>query len=122
MLQNARQHLEKRLRRLVQQWDDTKQKLRALARQTRQEQRYQYGKLVELAGLVHIDAGTLLGGLCELATMITDRERALRWKALGDVRLAEHYRHRAHRKRSALLTVEGMLPGVILEGNKPTQT
>jgi hypothetical protein len=43
MLQNARQHLEKRLRRLVQQWDDTKQKLRALARQTRQEQRYQYG-------------------------------------------------------------------------------
>jgi len=34
MLQNARQHLEKQLRPLVQQWDDTKQKLRALARQT----------------------------------------------------------------------------------------
>jgi hypothetical protein len=47
MRHNARQHLEEQLRRLEQQQDETRQKLRALARQTRQEQRYRYGELVD---------------------------------------------------------------------------
>jgi len=108
MRQNARQHLEAQLRRLAQQRDDTKQKFRALARQTRQKRRYRSGELVELAGLVHLDPETLLGGLGALAAMSTDSDTASRWKAVGEARLAEHRRRKAHRKRSALSTVDGV--------------
>jgi len=62
---------------------------------------------VELAGLAHLDPGTLLGGLCELATMITNREQASRLKALGDARLEEHRRRKAHRRRSESPTMDG---------------
>jgi hypothetical protein len=59
--------------------------LRALARQTRQAQRFRHGEYVELAGLAHLDPGTLLGGLCELATMLTDAERVAihAWKPIA---------------------------------------
>ena len=98
MRQKTRQHLEEQLQRIEQQRDDTKRKLRALARQGQQERRYRCGEYVELAGLAHLDPGTLLGGLCELATMLTDREQVSRWKAAGDARLAEHRHRKAHRR------------------------
>ena len=98
MRQHVRQHLEAQLQRLAQQRDKTKQKLRTLTRHTRQARRYRHGAYVELAGLAHLDPGTLLGGLCELATMLTDPEPLERWKALGDTRLAEHRRHKTHRR------------------------
>jgi hypothetical protein len=83
MQKKARQYLEAQLHRLAQQQHTTKQKLRALTRQTRLEQRYRQGEYVELAGLAHLDPGTLLGGLCELAAMLTDLERVARWKVQG---------------------------------------
>jgi hypothetical protein len=99
MRQKAQQHLEVQLQRLAQQRDATKQKLRALARQTRQAQRSRHGEYVELAGLAHLDPGTLLGGLYELATMLTDAERVARWKVRGDTRLEAHRHRRSHRRR-----------------------
>jgi coproporphyrinogen III oxidase len=88
--QSTRQHLEEQLQRLAKQQEKTKQKLRALARQTRQAQRYRHGEYVELAGLAHLDPGTLFGGLCELAERLTDPERIARWKVRGEVRLGTH--------------------------------
>ena len=105
MRQKTRQHLAEQLQRIEQQRDDTKRKLRALAQQAQQERRYRCGEYVELAGLAHLDPGTLLGGLSELATMLTDREQASRWKAAGDARLAEHRRSKAH--RSSVSSVDG---------------
>jgi hypothetical protein len=101
MRRKAQQHLEAQLQRIEQQRHDAKQKLRALTRQTRHEQRSRHGEYVELAGLAHLDSGTLLGGLCELATLLTDPEYMGRWKTKGDARLAEHRRRKAHRRRLA---------------------
>jgi hypothetical protein len=66
--------------------DDTRQKLRAIARKTRREQWYQCGMFVKRVGLMEADYGTLLGGLGELA-MVTDHDVASRWKATGDTML-----------------------------------
>jgi Conjugal transfer protein TraD len=101
MRKKARQQLEAQLRRLAQQQHTAKQKLRALTRQTHLEQRSRHGEYVELAGLAHLDPDTLLGGLCELATLLTDPERLARWKAQGAARLSEHRRRKAHRRRPA---------------------
>ena len=117
MRQKAQQHLEAQLQRFAQQRDATKQKLRALARQTRQAQRSRHGEYVELAGLAHLDPGTLLGGLCELATMLTDAERVARWKARGDTRLEAHRRRKAHRKRAVGSLVEDGSPCMAREEN-----
>jgi hypothetical protein len=122
MKQYARQHLEEQLRRLAQQRHKTTQKLRALARQTRQAQRYRHGEYVELAGLAHLDPGTLLGGLCELAALLTDPERLARWKVRGDASLEAQRQRKAHRKRSALLTVDGVSSCAISEVNNTTRT
>jgi hypothetical protein len=122
MRHKTHQHLEAQLQRIEQQRHNAKQKLRALARQTRQEQRYRHGELVELAGLVHVDPETLLGGLCELAAMLTEPERIARWKTIGDARLASHRHRKAHRKRSALFTVDGVASCAISEVNKTTRT
>ena len=102
MRQHTRQHLEAQLQRLAQRQHHTKQKLRVLTRHTRQEQCYRHGEYVELAGLAHVEPGTLLGGLCELAVLLTDPERVARWKELGDARLAAHRHRKAHRRRPAL--------------------
>jgi hypothetical protein len=101
MRRKSPQHLAAQLQRIEQQRHDAKQKLRALVRQTHQEQRRRHGEYVELAGLAHLDPGTLLGGLCELAMLLTDTERLARWKALGDKRLAEYRSRKAHRRRPA---------------------
>jgi hypothetical protein len=101
MRRQSLQHPAAQLQRIEQQRHDTKQKLRALARQTRHEQRHRHGEYVELAGLAYLDPGTLLGGLCELAMRLTDTERLARWKALGDKRLAEYRSRKAHRRRPA---------------------
>jgi conjugative transfer protein TraD len=101
MRKKAWEQLEKQLGRLAQQQNKTKQKLRALTRQAHLEQRYRHGKYVELAGLAHLDPGTLVGGLCELAALLTDPERSARWKELGDVHLAAHRRRKAHRRHPA---------------------
>ena len=121
MRRQSPQHLEAQLQRIEQQRHDAKQKLRTLARQTRQEQRYRHGELVELAGLVHVDPGTLLGGLCELAAMLTEPERVARWKAMGDTRLEAHRHRKAHRKRSTLLTADGVSSCAVSEVNKTTR-
>jgi hypothetical protein len=99
MRRKSHQHLAAQLQRIKQQRHDAKQKLRALTRQTRHEQRHRHGEYVELAGLAHLDPGTLLGGLCELAMLLADTERLERWKALGDKRLAEYRYRKAHRQR-----------------------
>jgi hypothetical protein len=101
MQHKAHQHLEAQLRRIEQQRHTAKQKLRALARQTRREQRARHGEYVKLAGLAHLDPGTLLGGLCELATLLIDPERVACWKAQGDARLAAYRRRKAHRRHLA---------------------
>jgi Conjugal transfer protein TraD len=108
MRQHARQHLEEQLHRLAQQRRKTTQKLRALTRQTRQAQRYRHGEYVELAGLALLDPGTLLGGLCELATLLTDPERLVRWKMRGDIRLEAHRRHKARRRCGASSMDKGL--------------
>jgi hypothetical protein len=107
MRQPAQQHLEAQLRRLAQQRHKTQQKLRALARQTRQAQRYRHGEYVELAGLAHLDPGTLLGGLCELATLLTEPARVARWKVQGESRLETH-RRKAHRQHPAWSVESGV--------------
>jgi hypothetical protein len=101
MRRQSPQHLAAQPQRIERQRHDTKQKLRALVRQTRHEQRRRHGEYVELAGLAHLDPGTLLGGLYELAMLLTDTERLARWKALGDKRLAEYRHRKAHRRRPA---------------------
>lgn len=108
MRKKGREHLEEQLKRIEQQRDETKRKLRALAWQTQREQRYRYGELVELSGLAQADPETLLGGLCELATMITDGNTASRWKGVGDAKLDTHRQRKAHRKRSTPPTVDGV--------------
>jgi hypothetical protein len=113
--QSTQQHLEEQLQRLAKQQEKTKQKLRALARQTRQAQRYRHGEYVERAGLAHLDSGTLFGGLCELAEMLTDPECIARWKVLGDARLDANHRRKAHRKRSTPSTVHGVTPHIETE-------
>ena len=47
MRKTARQHLEEQLQRLAHQHEETKRKLRALARQERHARQLQYGELVE---------------------------------------------------------------------------
>jgi hypothetical protein len=100
MSEKERQYLEDHLQRLEQQRLETKRKLRALARQTRDERWYRCGELVDLADLAHLDPATLLGGLCELATRVTDAATAERWHATGEARLAAYRRRKAHRKTS----------------------
>ena len=118
MQRPARQHFEAQLRRLAQQRHKTKQKLRALARQTRQEQRYRHGQYVELAGLAHLDSGTLLGGLCELATLLTDPARVARWKAQGEVQLEIHRRRKVSRRHPAS-SVDGRTSDAKAEATQP---
>jgi Conjugal transfer protein TraD len=101
MQHKAHQHLEAQLRRIEQQRHIAKQKLRALARETRREQRARHGEYVEVAGLAQLDPGTLLGGLCELATLLTDAERVARWKVRGDATLEVYRWRKAHRRRRA---------------------
>jgi hypothetical protein len=115
MRRKAQQHLEAQLQRIEQQRHDAKQKLRALTRQTRHEQRSRHGEYVELAGLAYLDPGTLVGGLCELATLLTDPECMVRWKTTGDARLAEHRRRKAHRQHLAS-SVDGNLSDPEIEG------
>jgi hypothetical protein len=119
MRKKARQHLEDQLRRLEEQREETKRKLRVLAKQTQREQRYQYGVLVELAGLTTVDHGTLLGGLCDLAAMIADQDTASRWKTQGDAKIEEHRQRKAHRKRAATSMVDGSSPQI---GSKADET
>src|SRR5437867_3209845 len=99
MRTKPRQHLEAQLQRLAQQQHTTKQKLRLLTRQTRLEQRYRHGEYVELAGLAHVDPATLLGGLRELATLLTDPVCVARWKVQGEAWLETHRRRTGHRRR-----------------------
>lgn len=94
-------HLEQHLRRLEQQRQQTKRHLRALARQTQQALRHRCGALVELAGLAHLDPGTLLGGLCALAAQLAEPDTITRWKQDGEQRLAEYHRRKARRQRSS---------------------
>ena len=115
MRKKAHQHLEAQLRQLAQQQNTTKQKLRMLTRQTRLEQRYRHGEYVELAGLAHVDPGTLLGGLCELAILFTDPERVTRWKVQGEARLGIHRRRKAHRRRPTS-SVDGGVSNAETEG------
>src|SRR5262249_55730803 len=122
MWQNARQHLEAQLQLLAQQQGHTMQKPRIVARQTQQEQRYRHGEYVELAGLAHLDPGPLLGSLGAWAAMSPNSDTASRGKAVGEERLAEHRRCKAHRKRSALSSIDGVSLGAISEGKKTTQT
>jgi hypothetical protein len=117
MRQPAQQHLEAQLQQLAKQRHKTKQKLRALARQTRQAQRYRHGEYVEIAGLAHLDPDTLLGGLCELATLLNDPERIAHWKVRGDARLKAHYRHKTHRRRGPSSVDKG-ISGTETEGTQ----
>jgi hypothetical protein len=117
MRQRAQQRLEEQLQRLAQRQNHTKQKLRALTRHTYQEQCYRHGEYVELAGLAHVDPGTLLGGLYELAALLTDPERVARWKVLGDVRLEAQRRRKAHRRRPAS-SVDGGVSNAATEATR----
>jgi hypothetical protein len=119
MRTKTHQSLEAQLRRIEAQREDTRQKLRALARHTQCERRYQYGMLVELAGLKQVDSGTLLGGLCEVATMLAETQTASRWKAHGDVLLEAHRQRKAHRKRSGVASAEAGASGLARAGHEP---
>jgi hypothetical protein len=121
MSEKARQQLEEHLRRLEQQRRETQRKLRALVRQTQHELRYRCGELVELAGLAHLDPGTLLGGLCALADLLTDVDTAARWKTVGEVRLAAYRQRKARRKRPPLSGTDGISWGMAPEENDISQ-
>ncbi|MCE5421155.1 MAG: conjugal transfer protein TraD [Acidithiobacillus sp.] len=58
----------------------------------------QTGALVEIAGLLSMDKGTLLGGLQEIAKIIeSDPEKSHQWKSAGDAELAQR---EAEKKKS----------------------
>lgn len=99
MRRKTRQRLETQIQRLEQQRHAARQQLRAMVTQMHLAQRTRAGEYVELAGLAHLDPGTLLGGLCELATLLTDPAHLARWKMEGDARLAAHHQRKAHRRR-----------------------
>ncbi len=64
-------------------------KARAAARKARNRALIQTGVLVEIAGLLNMDKGTLLGGLQELARIIDGSpEKARQWKQVGDAEIA----------------------------------
>ena len=106
MRDTTRQHLENQLQRLEQQREETKRKLRTLARQAQRDRRYRCGALVELAGLAEVEPSMLLGGLCELADMIDDASAASRWKAIGETKLGAQRRRKSHRQHSVTPTME----------------
>jgi hypothetical protein len=62
---------------------------RISARKERNRALIQAGILVESVGLLHLDQGTLLGGLLALAKSAEgNAERAQQWKKAGDAELA----------------------------------
>jgi hypothetical protein len=113
MSEKARQQLEDHLRRLEQQRQETRRRLRALARHTQHELRYRCGELVELAGLASLDPATLLGGLCALAERLTDTETVAHWKTVGEGQLANHNRRKARQKRPVLPAMDGLSPRIV---------
>lgn len=102
MRTKARHHLEEQLQRLGYQREETKRKLRALARQERHERQTRCGELVELAGLADVEQATPLGGLCALAEMLSDQDTVSRWETVGETKLEAYRQGRVHRKTVTL--------------------
>jgi len=62
---------------------------RAAARKARNRALIQTGVLVEIAGLLEVDRGALLGGFLALAkTLERDPEKFQQWKQAGDAEIA----------------------------------
>jgi len=75
-----------RLRKLRAEQD---RQARAAARKARNRALIQTGLLVEMAGLLEVDRGALLGGLQEIAKVIKDDpQKARQWKQAGDAEIA----------------------------------
>lgn len=67
-------------------------KARIEARKARQSALYQVAELVEMAGLLEMDKGALLGGLlavAEIVQQVPASPRFQQWKQRGDALLAE---------------------------------
>jgi hypothetical protein len=68
---------------------------RISARKARNRALSQAGLLVESAGLLHTDRGTLLGGLLGLAKIVAgNAEIARQWKQVGDAELARRVKEK----------------------------
>ncbi len=62
---------------------------RVSERKERNRALIQTGILVEIAGLLYMDKGTLLGGLLEVARIVdSSPEKARQWKQVGDAEIA----------------------------------
>jgi len=58
-------------------------------RKARTRRLIEVGGLAEIAGIINLDSGTLLGGFITLAETIKDEAKRTRMKAEGDTRLAQ---------------------------------
>jgi N-acetylglutamate synthase/N-acetylornithine aminotransferase len=58
-------------------------------RKARTRRLIEVGGLAEIAGIINLDSGTLLGGFITLAETIKDEAKRARMKAEGDSRLAQ---------------------------------
>lgn len=58
-------------------------------RKARMRRIIEVGGLAEIAGIINLDSGTLLGGFITLAETIKDEAKRVRMKAEGDSRLAQ---------------------------------
>jgi len=64
-------------------------KERIAARKARTRALIQAGGLVEIAGLLRLDKGALLGALLDVKKAAASGDNSARWKAAGDALLAE---------------------------------
>jgi len=68
---------------------EQERKERIAARKARTRALIQAGGLVEIAGLLRLDKGVLLGALLDVKKAAASGDNSARWKAAGDALLAE---------------------------------
>jgi len=80
-------------------------KINKLERKERTRQLIQVGGLLEIAGLLEIDKGVLLGSLMDLAATLNNNKNEYKkteWKQVGDRILAEREAERKARRKAEL--------------------
>lgn len=98
-LKEEKERVKRRERKLLA--DENKKKRKALTRS-----KIEYGGLVEIAGLIGTDKGTLLGLLMAGARQLQEKpDSAAAWKRQGDMELAK--RESARKKAALFPSTEG---------------
>ncbi len=87
---------------------------RISARKERNRALIQAGILVESVGLLHLDRGSLLGGLLALAKIVEgNAEKAQQWKEAGDAEIARRVKKKTKEAESDE-SIESPLPNDVL--------